>query len=86
MFLIEYPSRGWDNFFDIFLSLCQSQENCNLFLRILLQINADVADREISHTPKVYTLKSIIISVIHLAFYLFIFNVLIFFRNMNEIT
>ena len=53
VFLIEYPSRGWDNFFDNFLSLCQTQDDCNLFLRILLQINSDVADREIAHTPKV---------------------------------
>ncbi|RWS27432.1 Exportin-T-like protein [Leptotrombidium deliense] len=52
LFLFDFPSQRWNTFFQDFLAVCQNQRNCDLFLRILLQINADVADREIPRTPK----------------------------------
>lgn len=53
VFLVDFPSQRWNSFFHDFLALCQTQKHCDLFLRILLQINADVADREIPRTAKV---------------------------------
>ncbi|XP_054160885.1 exportin-T-like [Oppia nitens] len=52
VFLVDFPLQKWNTFFTDILSLCQNQENCDLFLRILLQINADVADREIPRSQK----------------------------------
>lgn len=53
VFLVDFPSRRWNTFFHDFLVLCQTQSHCDLFLRILLQINSDVADREIPRSAKV---------------------------------
>jgi hypothetical protein len=53
VFLIDFPLQKWNTFFSDILALCLNKKNCDLFLRILLQINADVADREIPRSPKV---------------------------------
>ena len=53
VFLIDFPNQRWNSFFHDFLVLCQTQKHCDMFLRILLQINVDVADREIPRTIKV---------------------------------
>ncbi|RWS07338.1 Exportin-T-like protein [Dinothrombium tinctorium] len=52
LFLLDFPTQRWNTFFHDFLALCQSQRHCDLFLRILIQINSDVADREIPRSQK----------------------------------
>ncbi|KAI7697392.1 Exportin-T [Sarcoptes scabiei] len=52
LFLIDFPQQKWHNFFRDFLSRCKTQMTCTLFLRILVQINLDIADREIPRTAK----------------------------------
>ncbi|CAG2105834.1 unnamed protein product, partial [Medioppia subpectinata] len=52
VFLLDFPLQKWNTFFADILSVCQNQQNCDLFLRILLQINGDVADREIPRSAK----------------------------------
>lgn len=53
VFLVDFPRQKWNTFFTDFLGVCHTQQNCDLFLRILLQINGDVAEREIPRSPKV---------------------------------
>lgn len=53
VFLLDYPTGQWDSFFYDFLSNCRGERTCHIFLRILLQINLEIADRELSRTIKV---------------------------------
>ncbi|GFT04076.1 exportin-T, partial [Nephila pilipes] len=53
VFLTDYPSR-WPTFFDDLLhTLNMGVTSTLIYLRILLTINSDVADREVSRTQKV---------------------------------
>lgn len=60
LFLIDFPQQKWHNFFRDFLSRCKTQMTCTLFLRILVQINLDIADREIPRTAKVLFVISLL--------------------------
>lgn len=53
LFLIDFPYQKWPTFFNDFLKRCETRLKCELFLRILIQINLDIADREIPKTAKV---------------------------------
>ena len=53
VFLVDFPQQKWNTFFADILGVCLNKQNCDLFLRILLQINGDVADREIPRSSKV---------------------------------
>ena len=50
LFLIDYSQQKWNDFFKDFLSRCSNGKRCDIFLRILFQINTDLADVEISKT------------------------------------
>lgn len=53
IFLADFPLQKWNSFFNDFLTRCDGQVKCDIFLRILIQINLDIADREIPRTTKV---------------------------------
>lgn len=53
IFLLDFPFGRWDSFFFDFLTNCKTEQCCELFLRILLQINLEIADRELARTIKV---------------------------------
>lgn len=53
LFLIDFPQQKWPTFFKDYLGRCESRIKCELFLRVLIQINLDIADREIPKTTKV---------------------------------
>ncbi|XP_046912928.2 exportin-T-like [Dermatophagoides farinae] len=52
LFLIDFPQQKWPTFFKDYLGRCESRIKCELFLRVLIQINLDIADREIPKTTK----------------------------------
>lgn len=52
VFLIDYPLRKWSSFFNDFSTLCSNERTFQLFLKILLQINAEIADREFNRSQK----------------------------------
>ncbi|KAJ6219416.1 hypothetical protein RDWZM_005228 [Blomia tropicalis] len=52
IFLADFPNQKWNSFFNDFLSRCDGVVKCDIFLRILIQINLDIADREIPRTTK----------------------------------
>lgn len=58
IFLTDYPQQRWNSFFKDFLSRCDGRSKCDIFLRILTQINLDIADRDIPRTNKVCLLLS----------------------------
>lgn len=53
IFLIDFPLQKWNTFFNDFLQRCDGKVKCDIFLKILIQINLDIADREIPRTQKV---------------------------------
>ncbi len=53
IFLADYPAQKWNSFFKDFLGRCDGRSKCDIFLRILTQINLDIADRDIPRTNKV---------------------------------
>ena len=76
IFLTDFPLQKWNSFFKDYLSRCDGKVKCDIFLRILIQINLDIADREIPRTTKV--LYHITGSGVYLMFFSFI-------RKCNEI-
>lgn len=53
VFLADFPNGKWNSFFQDFMSVCLNEKNTYLFLKILMQINSDIADRELNKTQKV---------------------------------
>lgn len=53
VFLMDYPPHRWNSFFHDFMALCQSERHFLLFLKILQQINTEIADRELNKSAKV---------------------------------
>lgn len=53
LFLIDYPQRKWDPFFRDLMALCRSETQFLLFLKILYQINTEIADRELNKSAEV---------------------------------
>jgi exportin-T len=52
-FVVDFPAR-WVGFFsDLLQSLSIGHLAVDMYLRILLQIDSEVVDREIVHTPQV---------------------------------
>lgn len=58
VFLVDFPVQKWANFFKDFLQKCNSPVKCDVFLRMLIQINYDIADKEIPRTNKVFSLNN----------------------------
>lgn len=52
VFLLDYPSRWPDFFLDLLNTLSLGGPAIDMYLRILLAINGDIADRDIPHTAK----------------------------------
>ncbi|KAI1301918.1 Exportin-T [Halotydeus destructor] len=88
VFLVDFPANRWGTFFHDFLVLCQTQKHCDLFLRILLQINVDVADREIPRSPKENERNNLIKDMMRQACLLelaqFWFNIINTYRETNQ--
>ena len=53
LFLVDYPNGRWIRFFQDFISVCHSDVQRLIFLKILQQINADIADNELNRSQKV---------------------------------
>ncbi|XP_043943980.1 exportin-T [Protopterus annectens] len=52
LFVAEYLTKWLSFFFDILSIVCLNPQGVDLYLRILMAIDAEVVDREIVHTPE----------------------------------
>ena len=53
MFVVDYPLRWAEFFSDLLQTLPMGHLAADMFLRILKQIDLEVVDRDIVHTPAV---------------------------------
>lgn len=68
IFLIDFPRNRWDSFFKDFLVRCSEEIKYSLFLRILIQINLDLVDRDFPRTDKVCRFIKLSISILMFLF------------------
>ena len=50
--LMDFPTRRWHSIFHDLMRLCNNERSFTIFLKMLQQVNQDIADREFSKTAK----------------------------------
>jgi exportin-T len=83
--LTDFPARRWDSFFHDFMRLCNNERSFTIFLKMLQQVNQDIADREFSKTQKEMEkgtlIKDIMRDVVMMDLSSFWFNIIELYRE-----